>query len=65
MRASDVDGDGDSLYLSTHEVNRHDYPGMTIRRASDQTPSFESDPVPLPDGTKDKADAPTSPHDGR
>lgn len=63
MRASDVNGD--SLYFSIHMVNCPDYPGMTIRRASDQTPSFESYLVPLPDGTKDKAVAPTSPHGRR
>jgi len=56
MRASDVDGD--ALYLSLHEANLHDYAGMTIRRAADQPPSFESDLVPLPDGTKVKADVP-------
>lgn len=56
MRASDVDGD--PLYLSLHEANLHDYAGMTVRRTADRPPSFESDLVPLPDGTKVKADTP-------
>lgn len=56
MKATAVDGE--PLYLSLHEANLHDYAGMTIRRLADHPPSFEADLVPLPDGTKVKADAP-------
>jgi hypothetical protein len=48
----------DGLYMSLHEAALTDYAGMTITRINDRSSVFESTLVPLPDGTKVKAEAP-------
>ncbi|SHL34575.1 glycoside hydrolase family 97 protein [Haladaptatus paucihalophilus] len=48
----------DGLYMSLHEANLTDYAGMTVTRAGDCPSVFESTLVPLPDGTKVKAETP-------
>lgn len=48
----------DDLYMSLHEADLTDYAGMTATRIDDHPTEFESTLVPLPDGTKVKAEIP-------
>lgn len=48
----------DDLYMSLHEADLTDYAGMTATRVDDHPSVFESTLVPLPDGTKVKAEPP-------
>ncbi|WP_245180832.1 glycoside hydrolase family 97 protein [Haloarcula amylovorans] len=48
----------DDLYMSLHEAALTDYAGMTATRVDDCPSVFESTLVPLPDGTKVKAETP-------
>lgn len=48
----------DDLYMSLHEADLTDYAGMTATRVTDYPSVFESTLVPLPDGTKVKAETP-------
>ncbi|MFC7081247.1 glycoside hydrolase family 97 catalytic domain-containing protein [Halorussus caseinilyticus] len=45
-------------YMSIHEANLTDWAGMTVTRWNGRATRFESDLVPLPDGTRVKGSAP-------
>ncbi|NQT96787.1 MAG: glycoside hydrolase family 97 protein [Candidatus Marinimicrobia bacterium] len=46
------------LYLSVHEADLTDYPGMTLKAVDNEPFSFECDLVPWPDSVKVKASTP-------
>lgn len=64
--ATDADGvntpvtmrTADDVHLSVHEAALTDYAGMTLTRVDDDPTAFESTLVPLPDGSKVKAETP-------
>ena len=48
----------DGIYLSIHEANLTDYPGMTLVRVKNTQTHFECNLVPWPDGVKVKGRTP-------